>query len=109
LGSLHLTKADSIGTATADLNCVKGRNVYGKTYISGNGTVADPVAACQELYAVNGDITQLDVHPTWFTTHVIAPVTVTATGHWGATSIAFSNTYSNGSVLQKYTGDVFAF
>src|SRR6266568_2430861 len=56
LGSFHLTKTDSSGAVvTADLNCVKGRNVYGQTYITGNGTVTDPTEACQELADVDGD------------------------------------------------------
>lgn len=80
-----------------------------QTYITGNGTVTNPVAACQELYAVNGDVARLNVHPTWLTSHLMAPIATTATGHWGATSINFSESFSNGSVLEKYTGDVFTF
>ncbi|GIG55665.1 hypothetical protein Lfu02_00370 [Longispora fulva] len=110
LGSLHLTKTDNAGTTTqADLTCVRGINVQGQIYVSGSGTVTNPVAACQELNTVNGDLTKLIVHPTWFPTNVVAPVSVTATGNWGATTVDFSRTYTNGSVLAKYTGDVFQF
>ena len=110
LGSLHLTKTDSAGvTTTADLNCVQGRDVYGQTYVSGNGTVTDPIAACRELADVDGDPSALDVHPTWLTSALYAPVSVTATGFWNGSAVDWSDTYGNGSVLAKFTGDVFGF
>src|SRR5260370_30037227 len=65
LGTLHLTKTDNRGTTTeADLTCFKGINVYHQVYVGGNGTVTDPVTACQELDAVNGDLSRMDAHPT---------------------------------------------
>ncbi|MER5635635.1 SSI family serine proteinase inhibitor [Kitasatospora sp. NPDC002227] len=110
LGSLQLAKTDANGvTTSASLNCVRGIDVNGQTYINGNGTVTDPTAACQELAAVNGDFTLLNVHPTWLPTAQVAPVTATATGNWGSTSVNYSETFNNTSALTKKTGDVFIF
>ena len=111
IGSFHLTKTDSDGvTTSADLDCFRGVNVYGDTYIGGNGTVTDPVEACQELDAVDGDFSKLDVHPTWMISMLYAPITASATGWWtGVNPDDWSQTYINGSDLAKHTGDVFAF
>ena len=110
LGSLQLTKTDSAGvTTTADLTCVRGRDVHGQTYTAGTGTVTDPTAACLELADVDGDLDALDVHPTWLTSALYAPVSVTATGSWNGAAVDWSASYGNGSVLAKFTGDVFGF
>ncbi|AUG75460.1 Protease inhibitor protein [Kitasatospora sp. MMS16-BH015] len=110
LGSLQLAKTGADGTTTtASLNCVRGIDVYGQTYLDGNGTVTDPTAACQELAAVNGDFTQLNVHPSWLPTAQVAPVTASATGHWGNTAVNWSQDFTNPSALAKKTGDVFVF
>ncbi|MFE9429242.1 SSI family serine proteinase inhibitor [Kitasatospora sp. NPDC006697] len=111
LGSLQLAKTDDTTgvTTTASLNCVRGINVYGQVYVSGNGTVTNADAACQELNAVGGDFTKLAVHPTWMPLAGDAPVSVTATGNWGNTAVNYSQTFQNASYLAKTTGDVFQF
>ncbi len=110
LASLQLTKTGIDGkTVPASLNCVRGINVYGQTYVNGNGTVTDPTAACQELAAVGGDFTKLNVHPTWLVSALVAPVKVTATGRWASTSVNYAQSFGNPTLLAKNTGDVFAF
>ncbi|MFF2079285.1 SSI family serine proteinase inhibitor [Kitasatospora sp. NPDC058162] len=110
LGSVHLTKTDAAGnTTSADLSCSAAQDGSGLTVITGTGTVTDPTAACNELASVNGDFSKLLVHPTWLPTAQHAPVTAAAQGSWGATAVNWSHTYTNGSTLTKYTGDVFGF
>jgi hypothetical protein len=110
LGSLHLTATDAAGLSTAaDLTCVAGRNVYGRSYIAGTGTVTDPTAACRELAAANGDFTAINVHPTWLASALSAPVSATASGMWRGQAVSWHHVYANGGELTKYTGDVFAF
>jgi hypothetical protein len=110
LGTLHLTKTDNSGTTTeADLTCFKGINVFHQVYVGGNGTVTDPVTACQELDAVNGDLSRMDAHPTWLTSALYAPVMAMASGTWRASDVTFCHGYTNGGELTKFLGDVFAF
>jgi hypothetical protein len=113
MGTFHLTRTDATGAATvADLDCFvdqDGRDGTEAPTVLGVGTVTDPDAACQELVAVDGDPSLLVVHPTWMVTALVAPVTASASGSWGATDVSWSHTYVNGSELAKYAGDVFVF
>jgi hypothetical protein len=110
LGTFHLTRTDATGAATtADLACFADQDGTDAPAVLGVGTVTDPDAACRELATVDGDPGQLLVHPTWMITALVAPVTATATGTWGATDVNWSHTYVNSSELAKYPGDVFTF
>jgi hypothetical protein len=110
LGTIHLTRTDATGAATtADLDCFADLDGTEAPTVLGVGTVTAPDAACQELAAVDGDPGRLLVHPTWMITALVAPVTASAEGSWGATDVSWSHTYVNSSELAKDAGDVFVF
>ncbi len=96
-------------TTTASLNCARGINANGQVYVSGNGTVTDLTAACHGLDAVGGDFDKLAVHPTWMHLAGVAPVSDSATGNWGNTTIDYPQTFQNSSYPVKTTGDGFQF
>ncbi|TPQ16689.1 SSI family serine proteinase inhibitor [Streptomyces sporangiiformans] len=68
---------------------------------------AHAVRACQELRAVNGDISRIQprsVHCPM----VYAPVTASARGTWHGRRIGYTKTFSNACAMKAETGSVFA-
>lgn len=113
LGAFHLTRTGFAGDAGAtDLACFTvqgGEDAPTAPTVLGAGAVTDPDAACRELAVADGDPALLLVHPTWMTSDLVAPITVTVSGSWGPADVSWSHTFLNSSRLAKYTGDVFGF
>ncbi|GAA2062458.1 hypothetical protein GCM10009839_87030 [Catenulispora yoronensis] len=110
LGGFHLKRVETKDgkTSTALLLCSSNTFGNGAATIHGVGNMKDPTAACEQLNAVNGDLTKLNVHPAWMAPALVAQVHVEAHGTWKGVKIEYAHDFHNGGALAKQTGDVFA-
>ncbi|MDP9865293.1 MULTISPECIES: SSI family serine proteinase inhibitor [Streptosporangium] len=72
------------------------------------GTHPTPVAACEALAQVGGDIARLRPLPNLVCAMAYDPITVTATGIWDGRSIRYEQTFGNACSLRGTTGLIFS-
>lgn len=95
--ALSVTPGLGGGTKTVTLTCGPD-----------GGSHPYPRSACDQLRAVGGRLSQLNVDP-GPCTREYNPQTVSATGIWEGRLVLFERTYPNPCVLERTTGAVFAF
>lgn len=69
---------------------------------------AHAAQACEELRAVEGDITRIPVRADVLCPMIYAPVTATARGEWNSRRTEYTHTFSNTCMMGVETGSVFA-
>lgn len=72
------------------------------------GSHPDPMSACAEIAASNGDLGQLQQEPTACTME-FRPVVASARGSWAGQPVWFTREFSNPCTMAAATGSVFAF
>ncbi|MFD5078661.1 SSI family serine proteinase inhibitor [Streptomyces sp. NPDC058371] len=66
------------------------------------------VQACEELRAVQGDISRIPLSADAVCPMIYAPVTVSARGEWSGRRIEYGRTFANSCVMRAETRAVFA-
>jgi hypothetical protein len=73
------------------------------------GSIQDPVRACAELAASDGDLDRLPTDRQLLCADYFAPVTAAAVGFLAGRPVSWTHTYANVCYLQRATGSVFLF